>query len=430
MNITINKDYIVKKDSMKIIVEPRIGVELTEHHVVFEINDTTFLFMEQCNGEKDFQQIIESLANFFSNTNFKTLYDDFIEVREFLLSNGIIEYGEVNYESVVCYDNLVIPDHVSYEITNVCQLKCKHCFNSYDNIEQKAIHFTNTKHMEWLFNKCKSLNIQSIFITGGECQLHPDFEKIIKLALKNFNRVTVATNGYKKLSDTFLNDIKGKNVSFQISIDGDWIYHDYFRGKKDSYNKALENIKRLCNANIEVQVAYTLHTENALYLENEILNFKEIGVSAVNLGNVASQGNANANNLQPLQFREFMKLSEKVTEKYSNTKFKVGLEDGITLALEKLENNSELNKCGAGVKIIHIKPNFSIVPCPAIYNMEIGERAYENLFEILDENNIKQCMELESPTPSKCSGCDLEFQCGGCIANMLEEKERGACHYG
>lgn len=429
MNITIKKDYIVKKDYRKIVVEPRVGVEINENHVVFEVNDITFLFMEQCNGEKNFIQIIETLEEVFYNTNFNILYDDFTVVKDFLMSNEIIEYGESDYKSIIRYDDLIIPDHISYEITNVCQLRCKHCFNSYDNFKKNAVQFTDTQLMRDLFKKCKSLNVQSIFLTGGECQLHPEFEGIIKHALSCFNRVTVATNGYQQLSNMVLNEIKGKNISFQISIDGNDQYHDYFRGRKESYKKALDNIKNLCKVGIEVQVAYTLHSENISYLEDEIIKLKDIGVVVVNLGNVTRQGNADANNLQPLLFTEFMNLSSKIAKKYSTDKFRVGLEDGITLALEKVQNNCELNKCGAGVKIIHIKPNFSVVPCPAIYDMEFGEKANENLLEIMNIKNIQQCMKLESPTQTKCAGCELEFQCGGCIANMLEEKERGKCHY-
>lgn len=430
MNITIKEDYIVKKDYLKNIVEPRIGTNITENHVVFEINETTYMFMELCNGRYDFEQIVDKLSEIFDNTDYEVLLNDFMEVKDFLMNVGIIKYGDEDYKSIIRQDKLIIPDHISYEITNVCQLKCKHCFNSYDSMNGKAMEFTNVDNMKSLFEKSKELNIQSIFLTGGECQLHPEFETIVKKSLDYFNRVSVGTNGYKKLSQSFIEEIQHSNVSFQISIDGNVDYHNQFRGKKESYQKAIGNIKKLCEMGIEVQVAYTLHADNLPYVETEIKNFKNMGVCAVNLGNVARQGNATLNELQPLRFDEFMKLSERLAKMYSDDNFKVGLEDGVAMALERQLSNGALNKCGAGYKIIHIKPDFSVVPCPAIYNMNIGKNAHENLLTIMLEENVRTCMEMESPTQSKCDGCELEFQCGGCLANMLEEKERGVCHYG
>ncbi len=113
--------------------------------------------------------------------------------------------------------------------SKTCNLKCKYCyieknpykteqdFISLDKIKQTLIYVKNQK-------------LNSIYLTGGEPLMHPDFNQILRLCLKVSN-TTVLSNG------VMIND---KKARFLRKIDDESQFETIYRISLDSTNE-LEN---------------------------------------------------------------------------------------------------------------------------------------------------------------------------------------------
>lgn len=132
--------------------------------------------------------------------------------------------------------------------TKTCNLKCKNCYiekNQYKS-EEDFIDFDKIKAS---LNSIKNLKLNSIYLTGGEPLMHPDFNKILRMCLKVAN-TTVMTNGVmindKKVR--FLRKIEDESkfeTIYRISLDSvDEIENDNLRGR-GSFRKALVAIMSL-----------------------------------------------------------------------------------------------------------------------------------------------------------------------------------------
>lgn len=129
-----------------------------------------------------------------------------------------------------------------------CNLRCKHCYierNPYKNEED----FIQLEKVKQTLNIASNLNLNSIYLTGGEPLLHPDFNQILRMCLKISN-TTVMSNGVM-INDKkarFLRKIDDESrfeTIYRISLDSvDEIENDSLRGR-GSFRKALVAITSL-----------------------------------------------------------------------------------------------------------------------------------------------------------------------------------------
>lgn len=134
-------------------------------------------------------------------------------------------------------------DNLFFQLSSkACNLRCKHCYierNPYKNEED----FISTEKIKQNLLMVKNKDLKSIYLTGGEPLLHPDFNQILRMCLKVSN-VTVLSNG------TMINDKKARflrkiddesqfETIYRISLDSiDELENDALRGR-GSFRKAL-----------------------------------------------------------------------------------------------------------------------------------------------------------------------------------------------
>ena len=126
--------------------------------------------------------------------------------------------------------------------TKTCNLKCKYCYiekNPYKNEED----YISTEKIKQTLALFRQNNLYSIYLTGGEPLMHPDFNQILRMCLKLSN-VTVMSNGVM-INDKkarFLRKIDDESkfeTIYRISLDSvDEIENDALRGR-GSFRKAL-----------------------------------------------------------------------------------------------------------------------------------------------------------------------------------------------
>lgn len=428
MYLRLNPIYQLKRDYLEIMLEPRIlQVNRYNNPSYVEISPSLFEFLKLCDGSMQFSEVIESLAKLYEDQSYVSLAADYEDVLEPLVAKQIIILQPEQIKSevkVIDFEQLIIPSAISLEVTDKCQLECKHCFNSYN---QSTGNFVDFEKLNDFLILSRKIGIQAMFLTGGELLLHPQIEQIIDEVTKSYNSVTIATNGYKLINASIIKRIMPLNVTVQISIDGDEAYHNQFRGRKTSYENAYHNLRNLINHQVQTQVAYTVNTSNVKYIEEQIIKARDLGVSVFTIGALTLSGNAIANNLQPLEINEFIELTSRLSEMYTTDDFMVSNDCSYNKLQELADAIPHPNKCGAGNRVLHFDPNLSVYPCASLTKIKLGENADLNLMKIIDISNSAKTLDYASPTPKLCRKCMHDFKCGGCLGNKLIELENKEC---
>ncbi|MCK1993196.1 radical SAM protein [Peribacillus muralis] len=146
--------------------------------------------------------------------------DRHIESELIRMNNG--EIATFDFEPYIIYDPLVkleefhlsAPAIAFIETTNLCNLRCKHC---YADSAFKRPNEMPTERILRLIDEFESLGVLQLFLTGGEIFSHPDAVKIINYALEKPFSTQIFTNGLL-ITEEILAAIK-PGASFFISFD-------------------------------------------------------------------------------------------------------------------------------------------------------------------------------------------------------------------
>lgn len=141
-----------------------------------------------------------------SEENMQNIVKNFIQA-------PIAQFEELN--------NLFI--ELSYK---ACNLKCKHCYIEKSLYKQEK-DFIEIEKIKRALNDIKGQNVKSIYLTGGEPLLHPDFNQILRMCLKVTN-VTILTNG------TLINE---KKARFLRKIDDESNFETIYRISFEHYEE-------------------------------------------------------------------------------------------------------------------------------------------------------------------------------------------------
>lgn len=148
---------------------------------------------------------------------------------------------------IKCF-NEKVPIFGSADITNSCNLKCKHCYwwlNRKPHKELSADEWRNIVRKNFI-----EKSVLSISLTGGEPLLRSDVIEAILEEMK-WRYVTIVTNGTIPLVNF--------GAGYFISIDGTESIHDTIRGMK-VYKKVRQNI--LNHPEVNVTINMTINSLN------------------------------------------------------------------------------------------------------------------------------------------------------------------------
>lgn len=182
----------------------------------------------------------------------------------------IIDSNEFMYnENFLDECNLDFPLYtITIELTNGCNLNCIHCYGKFGRPSQKKRY--SFEEITKLKNELDKLHTMEVRLSGGECFLNPDFEKIAKFFLENGFRISIYTNGYE--TDKIINfaeSTKQYNYFMGISLDGTETYHNLIRGKADAYQKVVSTLRKLNTySNIDILIATAIMRQNIDDVEN------------------------------------------------------------------------------------------------------------------------------------------------------------------
>ncbi|MFH1460636.1 MAG: radical SAM protein [Candidatus Omnitrophota bacterium] len=324
---------------------------------------------------------------------------------------------------------------VVFNITQRCNLKCKHCYLDSDNIIYKRE--LSLFQIKKTIDSLVCFNIPVLLLSGGEPLMHRHIFAIIKYAKSKHLRVGLSTNG-TLISKQIAKKLKSTGIDYVgVSIDGACKTHDKFRNLKGAYARAIKGMRNAKDAGIKTGIRFTISKYNykdlpqvlAMAVKEKIPRFCMYHLVYTGRGQLLTE--YDLNNQERRKIVNFLLAS---TLEYN--KKGVNLEiltvdnhaDGIyiynylkkiksqyaddVLALLKLHGG-----CSAGSKIVDINAKGDIFACQFWQDDVLGNVKKQDFKKIwTNQNNGLLCqLRVKSKyLKGKCQRCKYKSYCGGC----------------
>ncbi|MGG7048493.1 MULTISPECIES: radical SAM protein [unclassified Campylobacter] len=300
--------------------------------------------------------------------------------------------------------------NIHINLTNDCNMRCKHCFVNAGRIDKKYI---DTNKIIQKVNEITKLNgYTSVVISGGEPLLHKDIFILIN-SLKG-HKITLFTNGIL-INEKNINKIASAVSEIQISLEGiSKEAYETNRGK-GNYEKILNAIKLIKSQNIKLILAITVLPDTLDDICNNLINF----IKKINYQNLEIRINNDIEMIgaavKELNFKNYdIEHSDKAIFELMKKIIKLGIPSKTTK-----QQNIKFKNCGIGTSIV-IDVDGKIYPCSKFgsYSLDIDKNADEILNEF---DRINRDTSIDAIR--KCEKCDLKYICsGGCRIDNLKLK--------
>ena len=309
---------------------------------------------------------------------------------------------------------------VIYEMTTLCNLKCKYCYNYWKKQEDNIPEIEKINPKRTLKQFMKSVKCNEFTFSGGEPTIN--FEELLDciMYVKARNKkVTIITNA------TLLDEQKIKLLSnlkidlFEITVNSyDREIHEKINGIKGSFDKTVENIKRIQNRGIEVVVPIVITKYNTKDINKTLDFIHNLGIKRimVNRYNIGGNGCNDINSILPdiKNLRMAYARCQEFAMKYNLTLYSLVCSPHCVLNPDDYPN-IYFSNCGCG----ELKRRYTLSRDGNIrycnHSPEIIGNIYQNTMkEIIQSDKLKKWNEIE---PNFCQKCSQKEICQyGCRA--------------
>lgn len=323
-------------------------------------------------------------------------------------------------------------DYLLWESTLRCNLACLHCGSDCkkDSSVKDMPAASFLKAIDDITPVVEP-NKTSIVITGGEPLLRKDIEAIGLELYKRGFPWGIVTNGYlldkKRIGSLTASGLR----SITVSLDGFSASHNWLRGKKESFNRAVEAIKILAlKKDINFDVVSAINKKNY----PELAEFKDflisIGVKKWRIFTIFPIGRATLHEELKLDSKSFKALFDFIKE--VRKKGEIGLSYGCEGFLGNYEAEIRDNFffCRSGISTATILVDGSITGCPNLRDNFIQGNIYSENFLDVWQNKFQLMRDRSWAKTGICHDCMLFGYCEGNGLHLRNETGKGPffCH--
>lgn len=208
------------------------------------------------------------------------------------------------------------PLHTIYfYLTEGCNLKCRHCWIDPKYQGEGEQHASlDPSLFRKIIREAIPLGLTSVRLTGGEPLLHPAIGELLDCIGENGLQLSVETNGLLCSPQT-AQDLRRscETVFVSVSLDGvDAATHDWMRGVKGAFDKAVRGIHNLVEAGIHPQLIMTITRRNVGQVEQIVRMAESIGAESVKFNHLqpTARGSKMYENGEALSIGELVALGE------------------------------------------------------------------------------------------------------------------------
>lgn len=305
------------------------------------------------------------------------------------------------------------PFHVQLHLTTRCNLACKHCYEGAHNVIDEWDYdelILVLKNLELAFEKWQVLG--EISLVGGEPTLYPYINEVIKYIYgsKSINRFAILTNGVS-ISDELYDVMCQTRPTVQVSVDGiNEEKHDFIRGK-GNYQRTINNIRRLVEANIPVYVHYVLSKYTIPITWEYIEYMDELGVSQITFSRDVPIGNSNQEiMLSRYEMKEVFDSLNEYSDRLQGRHLKINTSRPLWACYGKS------GRCPVGIQTLTILQDGTVYPCRRL-PISLGNIKTDSIYKIWYESDLLWDVRNRNRIDG-CGQCKYVDECGGarCIA--------------
>jgi radical SAM protein len=233
-----------------------------------------------------------------------------------------------------------------WEVTQSCDLACKHCRAA----AQPIPHPDELTHEEGraLIDQISDMQIPIFVFTGGDPLKRKDVFELIRYAAGKGVQVAVTPSATPLLTREQIFKMKEAGVvRLGISLDGSCPeIHDAFRGLPGAWARTIQAIEWAGEAGIPIQVHTTISRHNANDLDNLCNLFEKLAIVMWNVFFLVPVGRGQLDDL--LSGQEFEQVFGKIYELSRRANFQIKTTEAMHYRRYLLQHNLEERKMGHG----------------------------------------------------------------------------------
>jgi radical SAM protein with 4Fe4S-binding SPASM domain len=306
------------------------------------------------------------------------------------------------------------PDHVVWEITLACNLKCAHCGSRAGRPRQEEL---STEECLDVVRQLAELGTRDVNLIGGEAYLRRDWLTIVKAIADAGMHCSIQTGG-RGLTLDKIKAAKAAGVgTLGVSIDGPREVHDRLRGFKGSFDQAIGVLRNVAAVGIVPGVNTQINALSKPHLREIFEIIAANGAKSWQVQLTAAMGNAVDNSEMLIQPYEIPDVVDTLAELF---------ERGRDLGLRLLPGNSigyfgpyehrwrtltdeptHWTGCTAGETNLGLEADGKIKGCPSLPAGPYGAG-------LTREMTLREAVEALGPKTIRRDGNRGSGFCGSC----------------
>jgi len=233
-----------------------------------------------------------------------------------------------------------------WEVTQSCDLACKHCRAAAQPIPHPDQ--LSTAEGKELIDEIAKMEVPIFVFTGGDPLKRPDVFELIKYASDKGVSVALTPSATPLLTRDALVKLKEAGlVRLGISLDGSSPeIHDAFRGFAGTWARTIQAVEWANEVGIPIQVHTTISRHNAHDLDNLTALFEKMKIVMWNVFFLVPVGRGQLNDL--LSGEEFEQVFGKIYELSHRVSFQIKTTEAMHYRRYLIQHNLEERKMGHG----------------------------------------------------------------------------------
>jgi len=291
------------------------------------------------------------------------------------------------------------PYELCIDLTRACTEKCIHCYvPGFQNI------YLPYEIIEKVLAEFASMGGLKVKLTGGECMLHRDFERIISLARAHDMVISVLSNL------TCCDEVKARAMKdagvavVQVSLYGMTPEtHETVTRVKGSLAKTLRGIDCLRSSGVPVQIHCPVLKQNVSGIDAVAQFGRKMGMKTTFddvMMSRADHGRTDEYGLSDAELKRFIQAHEDLS--------------GASVACPDVDADARV--CEVGTAKICLSAEGKYYPCNGCYGYELGDCRRQTLAEVWNDEPIKQLRKLRMRDLPACAVCENQAFCAPCPA--------------
>lgn len=303
------------------------------------------------------------------------------------------------------------------DITQACTERCVHCY-----IPEYNPVFLDYKTICRVIDEFREQGGLTLTLSGGECMMHPEFDRIVKYARGKDLIVGVLSN-LTLCDDAKVKTLADAEATVQVSLYSmNPTTHDAITQRPGSFEKTKAAIEKLKRAQIPCRISCPTMKSNYRDYLDVLAYARSLKMDAQTDFIIMGKMNCDTSNLKcRLDLNETRHILEDivlrsvpVNSEYFNPAKKEQLESDDDFARRKV--------CGACVDSVCLDATGYYYPCPAFAGVNLGSCYEHDLKWIWNESPATMRIRaVKGGDFPKCRHCEDRAYCSVCMCRNFNE---------